>query len=459
MTAQDDKSHPENLLEQVTSLDSLNLDSVQESAWVEVINKMEEVYSDLIRYEVDLEGKNAALEDAQRFITSVVESVSDVLIVCDRGFQVLQVNKAMLELTGLPEEELLDCTFADLLVPEDRALFNDIRANAEKRIGAESELRFKALNGETDLVAVHSSTRFDHDGRRAGLVLTGRPIGELRRAYEALNNAHAELQQAQKNLVQQEKMASIGRLVAGVAHELNNPISFVYGNVHTLDKYRDRVAKYLEAIHQGISEEERESLRKELRIDALLNDLTPLIEGTLEGATRVSEIVKNLRRLSFPKHSEPEVFNLTNVINTAVQWAAKGGRRPISIEIDLPEELLVSGQSGQIHQVFVNLVQNALDAISEALNPKMSIVGESDAGSAIVVVKDNGTGMDRSVIDKIFEPFFTTKDVGEGTGLGLWISYGIVKDHGGDIVAGNAKGGGTEFIVTFPAPNSSRPKG
>jgi len=450
MTVGEDKSHPENLFDQVANPDALNLDSVQESAWVEVINKMEEVYSDLIRYEVDLEGKNAALEDAQRFITSVVESVSDVLIVCDRRFQVLQVNKAMLNLTGLTEADLVDKRFIDLLVPEDREHFSHIKSKAEQRLGGESELRFKARDGATDVVAVHSSTRFDHEGRRAGLVLTGRPVGELRRAYEALNQAHAELQQAQQHLIQQEKMASIGRLVAGVAHELNNPISFVYGNVHTMKKYRQRLTSYLDAIHGGASSEEQERLRKELRIDDLVDDLDPLIEGTLEGATRVSEIVKNLRRLSFPRQSEPEVFNLVDVLKTAVQWAGKGGRRSVSIDMDLPEELQVRGHSGQIHQVFVNLVQNAIDAMAETNHPTLTITADQDASTVLVIVRDNGPGLEIAVLDKIFEPFFTTKDVGEGTGLGLWISYDIVKEHGGNIVGGNVNEGGAEFIVSFP---------
>ena len=142
-------------------------------------------------------------------------------------------------------------------------------------------------------------------------MLTGRPIGELRRAYEALHKAHGELQRAQRQLIEQEKMASLGRLVAGVAHELNNPISFVYGNIHALDRYRQRLVEYIGAVHDNATGEELTVLRKKLKIEALLADIGPLIDGTLEGAVRVSDIVKNLRRLSFNKTNESSVSSST----------------------------------------------------------------------------------------------------------------------------------------------------
>jgi len=448
-----DKERPASLVD-TEALGALEFEGAQESAWIEVIQKMDEVYSDLIRYEVDLEEKNAALEDAQRFISSVVESVSDVLIVCDRRYNILQVNKAMLDVTGLKESDLVGRGLSDLLPEEDRFLFNVIRQNAEEGGGRECEVRFNTKDGVTDVVAVTGSVRQDQESRRDGLVLTGRPVGELRRAYEALNKAHAGLKQAQQQMVQQEKMASLGRLVAGVAHELNNPISFVYGNVHTLDRYRKRLETYLGAIHRGASEAERETLREELRIDRMMDDLSSLIDGTVEGAERVSEIVKSLRRLSFHRQVEPELFNLTAVLGTAIHWATRSGSRPVAVDSSLPEELPVKGNSGQIHQVFVNLVQNALDAMSATEDPRIVVKGKSVKGAVTVSVSDNGPGISQEEADKIFEPFFTTKEVGDGTGLGLWISYGIVQEHGGDIKIAKGPSGGAKFIVSFPAAGS-----
>ncbi|WP_142850810.1 ATP-binding protein [Telmatospirillum sp. J64-1] len=432
---------------------------VPETAWIEVIQKMEEVYSDLIRYEVDLEQKNAALEEAQQFITSVVSSVSDILIVCDQKGRVQQVNRALVELTGFDESAFLDRPVRDLFV-DDATLpagFCEQMAELQQDGVTDLEVRLHCREGTpSDPVAINCSTRFDTRGRPAGLVLIGRPVGELRRAYQALNAAHAELKQAQQQLVQSEKMASLGRLVAGVAHELNNPISFVYGNVHSLARYRERLTTYLEAIHAGIPEEEREDLRRKLRIDRLLSDLGPLIEGTLEGAVRVADIVKNLRRLSFSSQGEPERLDVSAVIGTAVQWAAKGRPQAIPIHCRLPPGLSARGHAGQLHQVMVNLIENALDAVAGQPSPEIRVMAESGPDWVWVTVEDNGPGIPPENVLKVFDPFFTTKPVGHGTGLGLWISYGIIKDHGGMIEAGNIQSpdgtpGGARFRFSLPA--------
>ncbi|MBF0392967.1 MAG: PAS domain-containing protein [Alphaproteobacteria bacterium] len=426
-----------------------HLPDAQETAWIEVIRKMEEVYSDLIRYEVDLEEKNKALEDAQRFITSVLTSMSDVLVVCDSRGRVQQVNQAFHDLTGLAGDELIGQPVRGLFAEEDqgRLTFCEVAGTPVR----DREARLRSRDGLTDWVALNCSPRLDTRGRAAGMVLIGRPLGELRRAYQALNDAHAELKQTQRQLVQSEKMASLGRLVAGVAHELNNPISFIYGNVHTLGKYRERLNTYFAALHGEASPEDRAALRERLRIDRLLDDLGPLIEGTLEGAERVTDIVKNLRRLSFSRSGEAEAFELGAVIRTAVQWTIKGGGGTADFALDLAPDLHTRGHSGQIHQVMVNLVRNALDAAASAARPEIRIRAERLPGLLRVTVADNGPGIAPDDISRVFDPFFTTKVVGQGTGLGLWISYGIVKEHGGAIEAANRPEGGAAFVFTLPA--------
>lgn len=444
---------PENLLDHVVSGKPLQFDDAQEAAWVEVIQKMDEVYSDLIRYEVDLEQKNAALEEAEGFISSVVESVSDVLIVCDERGTVQQVNPAMTKITGLSPQELIGRSLGELIADGHSSKMSEIFAGRPGGEIRDCEVQFKSANGATDIFAMNCSARLDHNGRQVGAVLTGRPVGELRRAYEALNEAHKELKQAQRQLIQQEKMASLGRLVAGVAHELNNPISFIYGNIHTLDQYSRRLAEYLDAVHRGVDEAERDGLRQSLKVDKVLADLSSLVEGTQEGAERVSDIVKNLRRLSFSSTDEPQAVDMEKVVNTAVRWASRSGRRKADISISLAPGLVVRGHEGQIHQVIVNLVENAFDATQVLDVPKISVEGRRDGDDIVVSVRDNGPGLPDDVITKIFEPFFTTKAVGEGTGLGLWISYGIAKDHGGALEAGNAHNGGAVFVLRLPAAN------
>jgi two-component system sensor histidine kinase HupT/HoxJ len=415
------------------------LTGAQETAWIEVIRKMEEVYSDLIQYEVELEEKNSALEEAQRFITSVLSAVSDILVVCDPQGLIQQANLAFLRLTDFAEVDLVGRPVTEVLAADFETL--TLCTWIEAGRGQDREVRFRNRDGGvTEPVALNCATRYDHRGLPAGVVLTGRPVGELRRAYEALKRAQAQL-------VQQEKMASLGRLIAGVAHELNNPISFVYGNVHALAKYRDRLSRYLDAIHAGVPDEERERLRQTLRIDGLMADLPQLIEGTAEGAQRVADIVKSLKRLSFSDTGAPESVDLAEVAAKAVAWAApKRHGRPRLTE-NWPGPLPVRGHAGQLHQVMVNLIENAVDAA----RGEVWLAGRVDGDSVVLTVEDDGPGIAPTQLNQVFDPFFTTKPVGQGTGLGLWISYGIVRDHGGTLEAANRDGGGARFTLTLPA--------
>ncbi|UYO49976.1 PAS domain-containing protein [Rhodopseudomonas palustris] len=447
-----DRGGRESLIDRVGSQLPSPFAGDQEAAWIEVIRKMDEVYADLLRYETDLEEKNAALEEAQAFISSVIESVSDILIVCDRHGSILQVNPAAVRLLGDSAGTLLHRSLTDLVDPADRGRIDALlQAQCPSEI-SNLEIRFVTERGLSDLYAINGATRCDPAGHRLGAVLTGRPIGELRRAYEALHAAHSELQHAQRQLVEQEKMASLGRLVAGVAHELNNPISFIYGNIHTLDRYRDRMSAYLGAIHRGADPAEIERLRRDLKIDALLADYGSLIEGTLEGAMRVADVVKNLRRLSFPKSGESLRVDVDRVVRTAVRWAARAKPHHVDFAFDIAPELQILGNEGQFHQIIVNLIDNALDAVRGQAAPRIEIVARRDGDQIVITISDNGAGLPDGLIDKIFEPFFTTKPVGEGTGLGLWISYGIAREHGGTLAAANRSGGGAVFTLMLPAP-------
>ncbi|BBE71092.1 sensor histidine kinase [Oharaeibacter diazotrophicus] len=439
-----EKGRPDRLLDHVAGPGTAALDGAGEAMWLDVIAKMDEVYSDLLRYETDLEAKNSELEEAQAFISSVIASVSDILVVVDAAGRIVQVNPAFVRLTGVSEAEIVGSALAARLAPADRDAAAGIAGAAQP---SDRELRFLTRDGVSDLMAVASSPRLDHAGRRAGAVLTGRPIGELRRAYEALHRAHQELQQAQRKLVEQEKMASLGRLVAGVAHELNNPISFVYGNIHTLDRYRTRLTGYLDALHRGGDPDE---LRRSHRIDAVVEDLAPLIEGTLEGAVRIADIVRNLRRLSFTRPGDRRPVDLERLVRTAATWAAKAKGDAVAISVSAEPGATAEGQEGQLHQVVVNLIENAIDAVRGRPDPRVEVsVGAAGPDMVEIRVADNGPGVAPEIADKIFEPFFTTKTVGEGTGLGLWISYSIAREHGGELaLAPSAEG--AAFALRLP---------
>jgi two-component system, NtrC family, sensor histidine kinase HupT/HoxJ len=438
------------------------LDSLGEEAWIEVIRKMDEVYSDLVQYEVALEEKNTVLEETQRFVFSVLASMSDILVVCDRDGRIEVVNRALVAFSGRAEADLIGTPLFDLFAgPEARAsaegLFATQGATQGAMQGAEGaqglsdcELPLLGVDGAAVPVSLNCTPRHNHQGVRAGMVITGRPVGELRRAYQALHEAHEDLKRTQQQLLHSEKMASLGRLVAGVAHELNNPISFVLGNAHALDRYAQRLATYLAAIHAGRPQAELDGLRLDLRIDRLLEDLPPLIEGTVEGAERTRDIVDSLKRFSALDRNEAHPFNLVEAIEQAVHWVTRAATDRLQVESRLPEGITVAGSAGQMQQVVMNLVQNACDATAEEAQPRLSIEAARVGAAVEVTFRDNGPGIAPDNLPRLFEPFFTTKPVGKGTGLGLAISYGIVERHGGRLIAANAPGGGAVFTLRLP---------
>lgn len=252
---------------------------------------------------------------------------------------------------------------------------------------------------------------------------------ELEQAYAELTQAHQALKDTQRQLIQSEKMASLGRLVAGVAHELNNPISFVFANMHALLSYEQRFRQYLEAVHKNPSLEQRETLRKQLRIDRILEDIRPLLEGSMEGAERVSEIVKNLRQFSTPASQKPETFDLVALCQRTAQWLIRSSSIEPELTQNFPAHCVVQNYEGYVSQILVNLIQNALDAMEKQTRAKLTLRLFTENNWVHVEVQDNGHGIHEADFAKLFDPFYTTKSVGKGTGLGLYISYGLATEQ------------------------------
>jgi two-component system sensor histidine kinase HupT/HoxJ len=438
------------LLERAGVNKTLSLDRPTEDAWIEVIRKMDAVYADLVQYQVELEQKNAELEVAQQFIRSVLSAMTDVLIVCDIRGNIQQVNHALVVMTGMEESWLRGMSFDRLFAADSQRLVENFPEKIRTNSIIDCELNLVAKDGRPVPLAVNCSSRFDHKGRLVGMVLIGRPVGELRQAYDALNRAHEELKQAQQQLVQSEKMASLGRLVAGVAHELNNPISFVFGNMHALKRYAERITRYLGALDQSDAPASLASLRQELKIDHVLGDIGSLIDGTLEGAERVRDIVQDLRRYSGSQQEPPSRFDLAQVIHTATHWVFKAARIKPRVQYRMPETLMLNGRKGPIQQILVNLIQNAVDVMDDQEQPRLEISCEQGADTVTVRVRDHGPGIPPSELNRIFDPFYTTKPVGKGTGLGLSISYGLACDAGGSLRADNDAGGGAVFTLELP---------
>lgn len=422
-----------------------------EDAWIEVITKMDTVYSDLVESQTLLEQQNAALEETQRFIANVLGAMTDVLIACDLQGNIQQVNAAMVELSGETEKALVGRNLSDVL--------HDAHSAAAKsfleRVGLglviqDSQIEICQKDGTAAPLSANGSAIMNYRGKRVGMVIVGRPDGELRRAYRALDLAHQTLTKTQQQLVVSEKMAALGRVVAGVAHELNNPISFIFGNVHALSRYCTAMTQYLDARHAGQENEQLAHMRKSLKIDAIAQDMGPLIEGTMEGAERVRAIVEDLRRFSSNQRELPETFDVPRLLRTAVDWVRRAERVKPDVVFDVPDQLDVTMRKGHLHQVFVNLVQNAFDVVAGSSNPRVDVSCRVENGHLIIDVSDNGAGIAAENMDRIFEPFFTTKPIGKGTGLGLYISYGMIRENGGELTAVNREGGGATFTISIP---------
>ena len=429
------------------------LEGLDEATWLDVIHKMDEVYSQLVADEVALEAKNTELEQQQQFIFSLLSAMSDVLVACNERGVIEETNSALCELVGRSDAELRGTPVADLMADDVGVeRLRTVMVTAAARRGATIEVDLRDAQGHGVPVDFNCTPRLSSRGHRVGHVFVGRPMGELKRAYHQLREAHEALKRTQQQLLHSEKLASLGRLVAGVAHELNNPISFVLGNVHVLGRYTGRLHEYVNAIHAGMPAGELAGLRKQLRIDHALADLDSLMEGTLEGAHRTADIVAGLKRFSAMDRGERETLDLHGVVERAIHWVRKGTAPTFEVNFAHGEPAWVRGSAGQLMQVVMNLVQNAYDAAAAAGSaPELWIASRAEGAHWCLRFRDNGAGIAPEHLGRVFDPFFTTKPVGKGTGLGLSISYGIVERHGGRIaVASTAPGSGAVFTLELP---------
>ena len=289
--------------------------------------------------------------------------------------------------------------------------------------------------------------------------LTPTQVEALLRANEELTELNRKLSDAQDKLVQSEKLASIGQLAAGVAHEINNPIGFIFSNFGTLEKYLAQLFDMLKAYEEaepvlaGSPAAARLlRLREEIELDYLKDDIPALMAESKDGIQRVRKIVQDLKDFSrVDARQEWEWVSLhtgidstLNIVNNEIKYKAD----VVKQYGELPE---VECLPSELNQVFMNLLVNAAHAIS-AERGLITIRSSTDEarGTVSIEVADNGCGIPKENLGRIFDPFFTTKPVGKGTGLGLSLSYGIVKKHGGRIEVNSEPGRGTAFRVSVP---------
>jgi signal transduction histidine kinase len=290
----------------------------------------------------------------------------------------------------------------------------------------------------------------------------------LRHKAEVLQATLDRLQLAQQQLVQSEKMSSLGQLVAGVAHEINNPVNFISGNLTHLrgavtDLF-DLIAAY--QAHYPQPHPELDDLRDTIELDFLRDDLPSMFQSMRLGVDRIKEIVQSLRTFSRLDEADYQVVNVHDAIDSALlilSHRLKGCSPSIAVTRRYGKLPSIACYPGPLNQVFMNILSNAIDAIQEmdwadrSVKPAIEIVTDLEGDHATITITDNGPGIDDAIQSRIFDPFFTTKAIDKGTGLGMSISYQIVVDkHRGRLTCQSRLGEGTTFRLDLPVDLSAR---
>jgi len=409
------------------------------------------------------------------FYDKLVQSMYDLLIVADPQGKVVSVNQATCDVLGFNEEHLRKQLVQDLVELRDgRPDWFSGQAAARQNFTADVVLT--GYGGAQVPMAMSCSPMDDADSHVSGFILIFQDNRERLKAQQAkeqalekafslnqeleaknleLAEAYRQLQNSHMQVLQQEKMASIGQLAAGVAHEINNPLGFINSNLGTLGKYFERLKKFLahqqRLIGEKVNTEDRQEIEaewKKLKIEYLLADSSDLISESLDGADRVKVIVKNLKSFSRLDQEQEQDADINQCLESTLSIAWNELKYKVTLEKDFGPLPLLHCYPQKLNQVFMNLLLNAVQAIE-----KLGIIkirtwqAQNDI---FVEISDTGCGIPAENLNRIFEPFFTTKEVGKGTGLGMSISYEIINEHGGEIRVASTVGEGTVFTIRLP---------
>jgi len=381
-----------------------------------------------------------------------IDRVDDMLFLADPDRRIRRCNRTFREFVGRPYAEILGQPFDRLL----SGAGVDVEPSFDRPVEC-----FHERTGRWFVVS-HYPFGEDPGGGPRPTIVTIHDTTELKKAAEELtrknlrlNEALAALKRSQAKVLHQEKMASIGQLAAGVAHEINNPIGFINSNLSTLGKYLSRLSGFLaaqsECIAAGAPPEQVESVRQQqarLKIDYIVKDLEDLVRESLEGAERVRSIVADLKSFSRVDESEFKQADLNECLRSTINIVWNEIKYKATLKKEMGEIPRTRCYPQQMNQVFMNLLVNAAHAIEH--QGIITVRSWEEDGYVCVSVADTGQGIPEPNLNRIFEPFFTTKEVGKGTGLGLSITYDIVKKHNGEITVRSEPGKGTVFTVRIP---------
>ncbi len=416
-------------------------------------------------------------------ISTALENSASAVIITDTNGDMEYVNKKFEVLTGYNKEEAIGQNTSIL---NSHVQANEFYIKMWETIDSGREWRGEFCNrrkdGDLFWWSSSISSVKDERGRIVKFLAVAEDTTQKRNFIEEITKKNIELEKALKSLkelqvqlIQEDKMASVGQLSAGIAHEINNPLGFVSSNFNTLKKYIDKLSEYiLEYRKLKISMEESctscvssvsneietiNNLEKNSKVDYIMNDLVDLYKDTDDGLHRIKKIVGTLR--NFARESSNDIFedyDLNQGIEDTLVISKSETKYTTLIKVNLSEKIpIIKANPGEINQVLLNLIINSSHAVKEKIESNLCTNGElniktwNDLDFVYCLIEDNGNGISKDNISKIFNPFFTTKPVGKGTGLGLSISYDIiVNKHKGDIKVESKLGVGTKFIIKLP---------
>ncbi|MEM9091444.1 MAG: ATP-binding protein [Cyanobacteria bacterium P01_F01_bin.53] len=468
------KEEVADLREQVSTLEELL--QLYEASAIEQEQQLQGAMVELKEHAQQLEHAQEALQTLQ----TTLDSMGDAVIVAGRDGQALFVNPAAQRLL---KGEAVSRSFRDWL--QTAQLFE---SDGVTPYSMESLPLTRAIGGESvDAAEMRWVTSTDPAGR--WLSVTARPIlaaesvtgavavfrdvtqrkqfeQDLQRSHHAakeqaqlLEKTLSQLKQTQAQLVHGEKMSSLGQTVAGIAHEVNNPVNFIHGNLtHTKNAFHDLLdlVQLFRSTYQTLPIEIEHAI-EEIDLDFLAADIPPMLASMTQGTQRIREIVKSLRVFSRLDEAELKSVDIHEGIDSAVmlvrsRFAATDTRHDITLRRDYSTCEHIKCYARELNQVFVHLLSNAIDALAmNAGNPEIIIRTYSNGETLTVEIEDNGEGIPADIRAKVFDPFFTTKPVGTGTGIGLSICHQIVVEmHSGNIACLSEVGQGSRFVVTLP---------
>ena len=402
-----------------------------------------------------------------------------IMIVIDNEQKLNLINKKGCDILECQERDAVGKNWCDNFVP--RQVRGDVRTIISGLLNGQIELyeyyenAVLARSGTERIIAWHNAVLYNKAGGIEALISSGEDITERKQAEEAiilayndLKTANEELKEMQSQLVQSEKMAAIGQLSAGFAHEINTPVGYVASNFQTLESYVSKFKDLFDAYNQLFDHleilsktellkksEAVRKLREESQLDFILEDIQELFGDSKEGLDRVTGIVQNLR--DFSRTNKPgsiEEYDLNNGIETTLNVAKNEIKYDANIKTEFSDIPLILCNSGQINQVFLHILVNAVQAIKLQEKERMGTITIKTFGADDEVtceISDDGPGIVEEQLQKIFNPFFTTKPAGKGTGLGLSISHDIiVNKHKGKLLVESTVGEGTKFIIKLP---------